>query len=77
MQKEAVKEATLGEPRHTAKELQELTGEDRLATIAQLYWYHEALSGTPRQVLMQMLDMPRSTVNVLLRKVNKTYPLPR
>jgi hypothetical protein len=73
------KKAIVDAPLHyRGEDLREMKNTDHgQAVIAQLYWYHHVVSGTPRQVLMEMLDMPRSTVNVLLRKVNKAYPLPR
>lgn len=46
------------------------------AYLAQVYWLEHISQGTPRQTLMAMLKMPRSTCNVLLRQIKKSYGLP-
>ena len=46
------------------------------AYLAQVYWLEHISQGTPRQTLMSMLKMPRSTCNVLLRKIKNDFGLP-
>ena len=50
---------------------------EQLARIAQIYWFEHATHGNPRQSIMSYLGIARSTCNLLLRKVEKLYPLPR
>lgn len=52
------------------------TSRTNFAFLAQVYWLEHVSQGTPRQTLMSMLKMPRSTCNVLLRQIKQTYELP-
>lgn len=44
--------------------------------LAQLYWLEHVSGGNPRKTLMSYLALPRSTTNLLLRRLKATYPLP-
>jgi hypothetical protein len=46
------------------------------AYLAQIYWLEHICFGAPRQTLMNLLALPRSTCNVLLREIKRTYKLP-
>jgi|688.fasta_scaffold508857_2 hypothetical protein len=47
------------------------------AFLAQMYWLNHATYGAPRQSLMEYMGIPRSTCNVRLKKIEKSFPLPR
>lgn len=47
------------------------------AFLAQVYWLHHVSHGSPRQELMRMLDIPRSSCNLLLRRIKLAYELPK
>lgn len=46
------------------------------AFLAQMYWLQHVSHGSPRQTLMDYLNMPRSTCNVLLRNLKLEFELP-
>ena len=46
------------------------------AYLAQVYWLEHVSHGSPRQELMKLLGIPRSTCNLLLRKIKDVYLLP-
>jgi len=70
-------------PRHEywTAEFQDALGWGSLKTndafLAQLYWLEHVSQGSPRQTLMRYLAMPRSTCNVLIRRLRSEFPLPR
>lgn len=50
--------------------------EQNFAYLAQVYWLEHISHGAPRQTLMNALQMPRSTCNVLLRSIKQRFDLP-
>jgi hypothetical protein len=45
--------------------------------VAQVYWLEHVSHGNPRATLMQYFGMPRSSCNLLLRKLRLKFKMPR
>jgi hypothetical protein len=59
----------------------EATSWDELKTsdifVAQVYWLQHVSHGNPRATLMSYFGMPRSSCNLLLRKLKLKFEMPR
>lgn len=49
---------------------------DELELVADAYWYHHVIGGNPRQAVMDIWDLPKSTANGWLRKAKALYQFP-
>jgi hypothetical protein len=50
--------------------------DDELLTLARMYWFEYVSWGRPRQAVMNLLELPRSTANYWIRKAREKYGLP-
>lgn len=47
-----------------------------LKLLASVYWFHYVIWGSPRQAVMKLWDIPRSTANRWIRQAAELYPMP-
>lgn len=50
--------------------------DEELKLVAAVYWFHHVTWGAPRQAVMALWDIPRSTANRWLRRARELYPMP-
>lgn len=50
--------------------------DEELRLVADVYWYHHVTGGNPRQAVMTLWDLPRSTANGWLRRARDLYDFP-
>lgn len=50
--------------------------DEELQLVADVYWYHHVTGGNPRQAVMTLWDLPRSTANGWLRRARELYDFP-
>lgn len=49
---------------------------EELKLVAAVYWFHHVTWGAPRQAVMALWDLPRSTANRWLRTARELYVMP-
>lgn len=49
---------------------------EELELVTNVYWYHHVTGGNPRQAVMAIWDLPRSTANGWLRSARQMFDFP-